>query len=117
MASLTPIQGASPLDSSDDARLLFTVNTNLEVLTRLLDNVDADFGNMDTLSWKVEYLQVGRNDDTIGLDVRVMNDATVLAAANSGGTWTVVDADVTNDTDVTAGPTAFVYVNTSASKA
>ena len=116
MASLTPLQGALPLDLSDDARLAFTPNTNLEVLTRLLDNMDADFGNMDTLSWKVEYLQVGRDDDTVGLDVRIMNGATVLAAADAGGTWVVVDADVTNTTDVTAGPTAFVYVNTAASK-
>ena len=117
MASLTPLQGASPLDLSDDARLAFTNNTNLEVLTRLLDNVDTDFDNMETLLWKVEYLQVGRDDDTVGLDVRIMNGATVLAAADAGGTWVVVDADVTNTSDITAGPTAFVYVNTSASKA
>lgn len=69
-----------------------------------------------TLSWFVEYRQAGRSDDTLGLDIRVMSGATVLAAADAGGTYATVASGITSATDVTAGPTAFAYVNTSATK-
>ncbi len=45
-----------------------------------------------------------------------MSGSTVLAAADSGGTFVSVNANVTNTADATAGPTAFAYVNTTADK-
>lgn len=115
MATLTPINAASPLNASDNTRHAFTQRAT-ETTSFALDNVDADFETMLTASWTIEYRQQGRSDDTLSLGLRVMSGATVLAAANSGGTFVTVNSNVTNTTDVTAGPTAFGYVNTTATK-
>lgn len=119
MATLGPINAASPLDASDNTRLSFTADITPEVLSRALDNVPADFGTMDTLSWAVEYRQQNMADDTIALNIRIMNGATVLAAADSGGTFATVNGNILTTVDLrepVAGYTAFAYVNTSASK-
>lgn len=77
----------------------------------------STFVTMLTLSWAVEYRQSARVDDTLGLDIRVMSGATVLAAADAAGTYAAVSSAITSATDVTTGPTAFAFVNTSASAA
>lgn len=116
MTALPTLNGASPLDASDDSRLSFTADANPETLSRALDNTPADFGTMDDLSWQVEYRQQNRSDDTLQLGIRIMNGATVLAANDSGGTFSLVDANITNATDTTSSVTAFSYVNTTANK-
>ena len=113
MAVLTTLNAASPLDASDNTYLSFSTDAN-ETLSRAVDNVDADLGNMDSLTWSVEHALVGGfNDDVYTLSIRIMSGATVLAALNSGGTVQEVSASVTSATDITAGPTAFTYVNVS----
>lgn len=118
MATLPSTVAASPLNSSDDSRLIFTADTDGEVLSRALNDMPTDFQTMDTLSWQVEYsLSAARSDDTYGLSIRIVNGATILAAADSGGTFTTVASNITNTTDTTSAVTAFAYVNTSANKA
>lgn len=119
MATLTTLYAASPLESDDANRLAFTDDTT-ETLSRALDNVDADFGNMNTLTWLVQARTSGAGtNDIYQLLIRIVNGATILAAANSGGTFQEVDADVrvsAGTTDTNYGPTGFTYVNTSANK-
>ena len=115
MTALGTLVPASPLDASDDSRLLFTDDTD-ETLTRALGDTPVDFGNMDTSSWLVEYRQQGYVNDTLDLDIRIMNGATVLAAADSGGTFESVATGITSTTDVTSSATGFAYENTAASK-
>ena len=79
MATLTTLNAASPLNASDDSYLSFTADLT-ESLTSALDNVDTDFGNMDTLTWDVEYSITGTpTDDTYDLSIRIINGATILA--------------------------------------
>lgn len=115
MTALGTLTGASPLNANDASRLLFTTNTT-ETLSRALDDTPANFGNMNTLSWQVDYRQSGRADDTLSLGIRIVNGATILAAADSGGTFATVSSNVTSTTDVLSSVTAFAYVNTSANK-
>lgn len=114
MATLTPISAASPLDASDDSRHTFTAGTTETASFALADIADSLFETMSSASWTVEYLQSGRSDDTLSLSIRIVNGATILAAADSGGTFATVNSNVTNTTDTTTGPTAFAYVNTTA---
>ena len=79
-------------------------------------NTPADFQSMDSLSWQVRYLALSRSDDTLGLQIRVMSGATVLAAADAAGAFQTVSANITNSTMQNSAVTAFAYVNTSASK-
>lgn len=116
MTALTGINAASPLDSSDDVYESFAADTT-ETRSFALDNMPFLFETMNTASWTIEYRQQLLGDDTLSLAVRIMSGATVLAAADSGGTFTTVNANVTNTTDVTDGPTAFAYTNTAADKA
>lgn len=118
MATLTTLNAASPLDLSDDVYLTFTVDTDLEVLSRALDDVDTDLLNMDTLTFNAEYSLTGANDDdTYSLRIRIVNGTTILAAADSGGTFQTVDSNITSTTDITSGVVSFSYVNTTATKA
>lgn len=119
--TLTAIQAAANWEADDTAYVDFTnpqSGGSPQTLSRALDDVDGDFGNMDTLLWKVTYFLSGTaGDDTYQLTVRIVNGGTILAAADSGGTYQEVSANVTSTTDVTTGPTGFSYVNTSASEA
>jgi len=116
MATLTTLNAASPLDASDNTYLTFTANAT-ETLTRALDDVNADLASMDTLTFDVEYSLTAAGDDDIQeLLIRIMNGTTVLAAADSGGTFQQISANVTNTTDTNSGATSFTYVNTGASK-
>jgi hypothetical protein len=119
-ATLTPLQGAANWEADDTNYVDFTdpqSGGSPQTLSRALDDVDADFETMLTLSWEVTYFLSGvGGDDTYQLLIRIVNGATILAAADSGGTFQEVAADVNSDTDVTTGPTAFTYVNTTADK-
>jgi len=118
MATLTTLNAASPLDASDNTYLTFTTDTDAETLSRALDNVDADFLSMDTLTHSVEYSLTGANDDDVyDLSIRIVNGATILAAADSGGTFATVATGITTTTDTTSTATSFAYVNTTASRA
>ena len=117
MTALPSTYGASPLDAIDASYASFANDTDGDIITNALDNMPSDFDSMDTgLAWHVSYSVVGRSDDTYGLSVRIINGATILAAATSGGTPATVNANVTNTSDTT-GSVAFAYVNTGASKA
>lgn len=116
MATLTPIQGASPLDANDSSYATFTDDLT-QTLSYAVDDVDADLASMDSLSWQIDYsLRAARTDDTYALALRIMSGATVLAAADSGGTFVTVSSSVTSTTDTLSSVTAFAYVNTAASK-
>jgi len=116
MATLPTITGASPINASNNTYTNFTVDLT-ETLTNALNNTPTDFGNMDTLSWTIEYsLQAARTDDTYALAIRIVNGATILAAATAGGGFVTVSASVTSTADTTTGPTTFTYVNTTATK-
>jgi len=126
MPTLTTLRAASPLNASDDSRLIFTQDVT-EVLTRDLDNVDADFGTMDAgLTWTVEESENATgNDDSYTLQIRIRNAAgtVVLAGANltnDDTSWQTViahtGANSLHTTDTNRGPTAFTSVNTTANK-
>ena len=86
MATLSATYAASPLDSDNASYHTFTDDTDLETTSYALDNMPGDFGDMVSLSWEVDYsLRAALTNDTYGLDVRIMNGATVLAAGDSGG--------------------------------
>lgn len=119
MATLTTLYGASPLNLDDANRLAFTADTT-ETLSRALDDVNSDFGTMATLNWTVQARTAAAgSDDTYQLLIRIVNGATILAAADSGGTFQEVAANVRVSAgifDTNYGPTAFTYVNTSEGK-
>ncbi len=84
-----------------------------------LGDTPANFASMLTALFNVRYRQQGRaasNPDTYGLQIRIVNGATILAAADSGGTFQSVAANITTTTFTNTGAVAFTYVNTTASK-
>lgn len=95
-------------------------NTDLDTSFTLIDT-PSDFGTMADLSWQVRYrADNATGDDTLTLAIRIVNGATILAAANSGGTFQTVRTgqNSTWPTTQTNSPvTAFSYVNTTADKA
>jgi hypothetical protein len=118
MATLTAYNAATPLNASDNVYLTFTASTTGEVLSRAAAPTNTDVGNVLTLSWRVEAGRTTAGDDTFVLAIRVMSGTTVLAAADSGGTFSNVATIPTGTTaDSVYGPTAFAYVNTTASAA
>jgi hypothetical protein len=117
MAILPTITGSAPLNVSDNVYTTFTIDI-AETLTNILNDTPADFASMDNLTFTVEYsLTTPRTDDVYSFLIRIVNGATILAAADAGGTFTTVSASVTSTIDTTTGPTAWGYVNTLASKA
>jgi uncharacterized delta-60 repeat protein len=110
--------GATELNASDDLRLIFSNNTNNQTLTRTFTGTEwsQSFDAMFALEWRVEHRQQGRVDDTLSLDIRIVNGSTVLAAADSAGTFVQVSGNVTSDTDISTGPLNFAYVNTAAAR-
>jgi len=116
MTTLPTLNGASPIDTSDDNRLTFTADLT-ETLSRALDNTPSDFTSMDDISWQVEYrVSAAPDDDTYDLAIRIVNGGTILAAADAGGSFASVASNITNTTDTTSSVTAFSFVNTSADK-
>ncbi len=115
------LNGASPIDASDDVRYAIPTGQGLVTQQVGLGDVPADFLSMDSASFagSIEYRVVARNNDTVELAYRVMSGALgeiVLVAATSTGTAITVDSNVVSATDVVASP-AIAYVNTSATKA
>src|SRR3990167_6270167 len=99
MPALTTLHAASPLDADDQSRLAFT-NDLTETLSRALDNVNSDFATMDDLTWTVQARRSGMPvDDTYALAIRIVNGATILAAAASGGTFVTISSNVTATSD------------------
>ncbi len=116
MASLGNLNPVSPLDSSDDSRHSFTQDVT-ETTPFAFDDTPSDFGDIIDMFWQVEYrLDQTIDDDVYALAIRIVNGATILAAADSGGTFATVANNVTNTTDTTSSVTEFAYVNTGASK-
>jgi hypothetical protein len=83
-----------------------------------INNMPADFVSMTTLLWRIRY---GANniDDQVSLQLRVVSrtSGTILAAADAGGTFQVVETWTSGFIFKNVGPTGFTYVNTGASKA
>lgn len=77
--------------------------------------VPSDLSNVDTLSYNLRYAQSGRSDDDLYLGVRIVNGATILAAADAGGSFEEV-GPITNTSFSNSGATGFTYVNTGAAK-
>ena len=116
MPSIGNLNPVSPLDSSDDSRHSFTQDLT-ETTGFAFDDTASDFGDMIDLFWQVEYrIDLAVTDDTYDLAIRIVNGATILAAADSGGTFATVANNVTNTTDTTSSVTEFAYVNTGADK-
>lgn len=86
-----------------------------------LNAVPADLANVDTLSAQLWYGWEGAHANTTWpeLSIRIMNAAgdTVLAAADSGGSFRVIATNITVDTSTASSVLSFNYVNTSANKA
>ena len=117
MTALPTLTGAAPIDVSNDTYQSFTADLD-QVITSALDNMPFDFSTMDDLSWQIEYSMAGGvNDDTYDLGVRIVNGATILAAADAGGGFASVATGITSATDITSAITAFAYVNQAAGAA
>ena len=131
MATLTDLHAASPLNADDGSRHTFTADTDLEIATFALDDVDADLGNIDTLEWVVQARMSGTltGSDQYGFTICIRNAAgdTVLAGASStyanrhqtvraltssAAAFPAVDTNFPP-----TGSTAFTYLDTSASEA
>jgi hypothetical protein len=94
----------------------------------LLDDVDADFGTMDDLAVVLRYAWSATPTNTVweepaagagtdGLQVRIVNGATILAAADGGGGFETVVENPTATSPTNSGSTGFTFVNTTANKA
>lgn len=87
-----------------------------------LSNVNADFGNINTLSFRVRYRVIGAQTNTRNLKIRIETQnthpdvPTLLAAADSSSTTQVVANGITNTAFQNSAVIAFTYVNTAASK-
>jgi len=118
MTVLGTVVPITPLEADDTTYHNFTNDIDLEVASYALGDMPGDFGNMDDLSYDCIYLVSGApSDDVYGLNIRITNGGTILAAADAGGTYEVVNANITNTSENTKGVTGFTYVNTGANKA
>lgn len=110
-------EGIASADDSDYIQPAAGGGTNVDYKAEI-QNTPSDFSVILTLNYNIRYKQFNRVDDTIGLQIRIMgaDGTTVLAAADSGGTFQSVDSNVTTTTFINKGSTAFSYVNTGASK-
>jgi hypothetical protein len=107
------IAGADGTAIGDNTNANATLDTSF-----LLSEVNADFGNMDTLLWQVRRRVIGAQTNTRSLLIRIVKEAdgAVLAAADSGGTFQSVEDGITNTTFDNGTATAFTFVDTSATK-
>jgi len=95
-------------------------DTNNATALVALDNTPADFLTATDVSITEKTTSVGAplwSDDSLGLDVRIMSGATVLAAADSGGTYeSVIALDPDWAVNKTFPAITFTWVNTTATK-
>jgi hypothetical protein len=123
---------------SNAATGAFTADTT-ETISVALSNTAATFETMNTVAMNagVGWTMANHADDTINLNIRVVNGATILAAADAGGTMESLDPAITGTSGTTddAGGTmesldpaitgtsgttdvvSFTYVNLTADKA
>ena len=104
---------------ADGSAIIDNTNGNsTQVSSYLLSNTNTDFGKIISLSWRIRRRVSGAQTNQRTLGVRIVTETAgvVLAAADSGGTFTSLGI-ITNTTFANAGPTAFAYVNTTATKA
>ncbi len=84
-----------------------------------LSDTNSNFDTMDTFLFNLRWL-VNLNssvDDNVAIEVRVINGATILAAAAVGGGFEQIAAPARTPTSLTnTGATAFTFVNTTATK-
>lgn len=85
----------------------------------LLGDTPSDFATMDSLSVRIRYGWNGAfsNRTWTVLGARIMDGATVLAAADADGAFTEAATAITNTTPETGSVVAFAHVNTTATKA
>ena len=106
--------------------------TEIQAATTLSDNrstsldtsftlaaMPGDFDTMDSISYNVRYrAQNASGDDTLTFGIRIVTSGgTVLAAADSGGTFQTVQTGQNSTWSATlsnSGATAFTYTNTTA---
>ena len=90
--------------------------------------LDADFGTMLTLNVVLRYGWSAAPSSTVwedataaaatlGLECRIVNGATILAAADAGGTFKTVVNNPVVISPVNSGSVGFDYVNTASNKA
>jgi hypothetical protein len=102
---------------SNAATGAFTADTT-ETISVALSNTAATFETMNTVAMNagVGWTMANHADDTINLNIRVVNGATILAAADAGGTMESLDPAITG-TSGTTDVVSFTYVNLTADKA
>lgn len=115
-------EGIAAADGTEIVAATGTQNRNLSLDTSFdTAVVETDIDNVDALSYDVRYRadnSVG--DDTVTFGIRVMSGATVLAAADSGGTFQVVLSAANSAWHTTLqnkGVTAFTFVSPTAAQA
>ncbi len=114
-------EGIAGADGSEIAAALTTENRGTTLVTSFdLADMPGDFATMIDLSWTVRYRADNAvGDDTLSFSIEIVSGATNLAGAFSG-VPTVVRVDLNtawNTSLQTDGPTAFAFVNTTATQA
>lgn len=94
----------------------FSGDKTLSELTMEQTITPSNFQNMNSGDADGRVSISFQEDDTVHLDVRIVdNSSNILAAADSGGTFTRLKSDITfSNTNIT--PVTFNYINTSATK-
>lgn len=83
-----------------------------------LSNTPADFGTANTLAMQAGVAWASSNvDDQMTLNIRIVNGGTILAAADSGGTFETLEPTWTLTASGTTNAVSFTYVNLTADKA
>lgn len=103
--------------SANDADYFQTSNNDNLFADFGLTDMPSDFVAMYTLTLTIRRKMTGLAGDTWAMTARIMNGATVLAAANSGGTEQSVWSITAADAGFVNASINFTYVNTAASKA
>ena len=106
---------AGAVDTTD--YIIAPSNTTNSDYKCTLGDVNSDFGSMLTLKYQTRHCQVGLVDDSLGLSIRIMSGATVLAAGTAGGAFESADSNITSTTFINTGLKNWGYVNTTATKA
>lgn len=88
------------------------------VVSVALSNTPVDFATMNTLAMQAGVAWASSNvDDQMSLNIRIVNGATILAAADAGGTFQALEPIWTNTTSGTTNVVSFTYVNLTADQA
>jgi hypothetical protein len=119
MATLPNIVATAPLNASNNTYTTFVNDTDGDQIVSALSSTPLDFLTMTDLTVYVEAsLRDAPGNDTYTLSVYIANGATILAAADAGGT-PVSLSTVSSQTDTTWNYTfnnSGNYINTTANK-